>query len=208
MRKPRITACRVSHICYTQTMTTLTGIQGLDFVCMAADSQITEDNIGTISITTPKIIDKGKYLLGITGDSRPGDILTYNWTPPAYNKSLTPVQHMGKKVIPSIIDAFNTNGYSWNSNTDDKDSGFDYLLSFDANLFHVACDLSFLQSKGNYYGIGSGGQFAMGYLWNKWKGTNISRKKALEYSDLAIRCAESFDINTGLPIQLVIQERE
>ncbi|NDG32622.1 hypothetical protein EB118_21435, partial [bacterium] len=48
-------------------------------VIMAADSQITEDNLRTISSTTPKIIEVGRYLIGLVGDSRPGDILAYNW---------------------------------------------------------------------------------------------------------------------------------
>jgi hypothetical protein len=41
---------------------------------MAADSQITEDNQRIISPKTPKIIRLGKYILGISGDARPGDI--------------------------------------------------------------------------------------------------------------------------------------
>lgn len=187
-------------------MTTLVGIQGKDYVVLAADSQITEDNLRTISLTTPKIIRKGRYLLGITGDTRPGDILTYNWNPPAIPRGTDPVQHMGKRVIPSIIDAFATNGYHNYNNNDDKDGGFDYLLAFNAQLFHIACDLSFIQSHLNYYGIGSGGQFATGFLWKKVT-IDISKKKAMELADLAIRCAETFDINTREPVQLVVQEK-
>lgn len=188
-------------------MTTLVGLQGKDFVVMAADSQITEDNLRTISLTTPKIIRKGRYLLGITGDTRPGDILTYNWEPPAIPKNCDPVQHMGKRVIPSIMDAFSKNGYH-NYGGDDKDGGFDYLLAFNAQLFHIACDLSFIQSHTGYYGIGSGGQFATGFLWGKYPQGNITKKLASELADLAIRCSEMFDINTGLPVQLVVQERK
>jgi hypothetical protein len=51
---------------------------------------------------------------------------------------------MGKKVIPSIIKAFNENNYDFNKV--DPDGGFDYLLSFNGNIFRVACDLSFFQS--------------------------------------------------------------
>ena len=61
-------------------MTTLVAIELDDMAVLAADSQITEDTMRTISTSTPKIIPIGKYLLGITGDARPGDILTYNWT--------------------------------------------------------------------------------------------------------------------------------
>ncbi len=91
-------------------MTTLVGIQLDKQVVLAADSQITEDNLRTVSTSTPKIIHVGKYLLGITGDTRPGDILAYNWTPPTY-KGANPIQWMGKKVLPSILTAFKENGY-------------------------------------------------------------------------------------------------
>ena len=91
-------------------MTTVVGIQSKDFCILAADSQITEDNLRTISLKTPKIIEKGQYLLAITGDTRPGDILTYNWNPPTYKISYDPVQFMGKRIIPSIIKTFNEGG--------------------------------------------------------------------------------------------------
>jgi hypothetical protein len=51
-------------------MTTLVGISSNDFVVMAADSQITDGDQRIISVETPKIITTGKYMLGLTGDSR------------------------------------------------------------------------------------------------------------------------------------------
>ena len=72
-------------------MTTVVAIEIADRVVFAADSQITEDNQRTIATTTPKLIAVGQYILGIVGDSRPGDILAYNWKPPTY-KGADPVQ--------------------------------------------------------------------------------------------------------------------
>ncbi len=107
---------------YFSAMTTLVGIQIEDLVILAADSQITEDNLRTISSTTPKIISVGKYLLGLVGDSRPGDILAYNWNPPPY-KGADPVAWMGKKVMPSILKAFKENGYEPYEASKDKEAG-------------------------------------------------------------------------------------
>ncbi len=47
---------------YSSAMTTLVGVQLEDRVVMAADSQITEDNLRTVSTSTPKILNVGKYL--------------------------------------------------------------------------------------------------------------------------------------------------
>lgn len=186
-------------------VTTLVGIQVDDGCLMAADSQITEDNLRTISTATPKIIYVGRYLLGITGDSRPGDILSYNWTPPAY-KGADPVQWMGKKVLPSILAAFKENGYDPYESTKEKDAGFDYLVSFNGNLFHIATDLSFIQSDNGLYGLGSGGAFALGYLTGL--PANYDLNKAARHAEKAVEISSMLDINTCPPIQLVLQTKE
>lgn len=186
-------------------MTTLVGVQLDDRCVIAADSQITEDNLRTISTGTPKIISVGKYLLGITGDSRPGDILAYNWTPPSY-KGANPVQWMGKKVMPSILAAFKENGYDPYEATKEKDAGFDYLVAFNGTLFHIAVDLSFIKSDQNIYGLGSGGQFALGYL------TGLSNRQlsidSERHARRAVEIASVLDVNTCPPIQLVVQHKE
>lgn len=186
------------------TVTTLIGVQLEDRVCLAADSQITEDNLRTISLSTPKIVHVGKYLLGIVGDTRPGDILAYNWTPPPY-KGADPVQWMGKKIIPSIITAFRENNYDPYSAEKDKEAGFDYLISFNGSLFHIACDLSFISSQYGIYGLGTGGQFALGYLYDRH--TSITTKTLERHARRAVEIASVFDINTAEPIQIVTQER-
>lgn len=185
-------------------MTTLVGIQTEDMVIMAADSQITEDNLRTISSTTPKIIDVGRYLIGLVGDSRPGDILAYNWNPPPY-KGANPVQWMGKKVMPSILKAFKENGYDPYEATKDKETGFDYLVAFDGNLFHIATDLSFIQSDKGVYGLGSGGAYALGYLYGRVD--HITLGNAHQHAERAVKIASILDINTCPPIQLVSQGR-
>ena len=184
-------------------MTTIVGIQGKDYAVLVADSQITEDNLVTLAISTPKIVVVGKFLLGISGDTRPGDILSYNWKPPTYHNE-NPAQFMGKKVIPSIITAFNDNNYDYNKV--DKDGGFDYLVAFNGNIFRIACDLSFFQSDVGIYGIGSGGQFALGYLYSIIK-TDTDIAYAKRHARKSVDIASVLDSNTGKPLQLVVQER-
>jgi ATP-dependent protease HslVU (ClpYQ) peptidase subunit len=186
-------------------VTTLIGIQLEDRCILAADSQVTEDNLRTISTTTPKIISVGKYLLGITGDSRPGDILSYNWNPPSY-KGADPVQWMGKKVMPSVLTAFKENGYDPYEATKEKDAGFDYLVAFNGNLFHIAIDLSFIQSSLGLYGLGSGGAFGLGYL-SGLSSASLNLKPE-RHAERAVEISSVLDVNTHPPIQLVTQRRE
>ena len=184
-------------------MTTITGVQLIDYAVLVADSQITEDNLVTLAVTTPKIIEVGKFLIGISGDTRPGDILSYNWKPPIY-RGEDPVQFMGKKVIPSISQAFTDNNYDYNKES--KDGGFDYLIAFNGNIFRIACDLSFFQADHGAYGIGSGGQLALGYLYSVIK-PDMDLAYAKRHARRAVEIASVLDANTGKPLQLVVQER-
>jgi ATP-dependent protease HslVU (ClpYQ) peptidase subunit len=182
-------------------MTTLVAINGPDFVVMAADSQITDNDQRIISTQTPKIVEIGKYLVGLTGDSRPGDILAFNWRPPAY-KGGDPVQHMGKRVVPSIINAFKENGYE-----PDKDSGFTFLIAFDGMCFSIANDYSFNASEMGLFAAGSGGNYALGYLYSLDRKAYTRLLTAKVVAEKAVKIASVLDINTCPPIQLVVQER-
>jgi ATP-dependent protease HslVU (ClpYQ) peptidase subunit len=186
-------------------VTTLIAIELDDLAVIAADSQITEDSLRTVSTSTPKILHVGKYLLGITGDARPGDILTYNWNPPTY-KGADPVQWMGKKVMPSILTAFKENGYDPFEAVKEKDSGFDYIVAFNGNVFHIATDLSFIKSDDKIYGIGSGGAYALGYLYDRLG--SLTANNVERHARRSVQIASMLDINTCPPIQLVTQRRE
>lgn len=182
-------------------MTTLVGIQGKDYTVMAADSQITDNDQRIISIQTPKIVHVGKYLLGVTGDSRPGDILAYNWNPPTYKTTYHPVEFMGKKIIPSIYSAFKDNGYE----IDPKETNFTYLLSFNAYLFSIGGDLSFNASEMGLFAAGSGGNYALGYLYSLEHKSYNKLLTAKVVAEKAVKIASVLDINTCPPIQLEVQ---
>jgi ATP-dependent protease HslVU (ClpYQ) peptidase subunit len=113
---------------------------------------------------------------------------------------------MGKKVLPSIVKAFKDNGYDPYEANKEKDSGFDYLVAFAGNLFHVATDLSFIQSKLGIYGLGTGGQFALGYLAGLT--SNSLALKPEQHAEKSVEIASMLDVNTHPPIQLVTQRRE
>ena len=184
-------------------MTTLIGVQGKDFVVFAADSQITDNDQRIISIQTPKIIHVGKYLLGVTGESRPGDILSYNWRPPVYKPTYDPVDFMGKKIIPSIYSTFKENGYE----IDAKETNFAYLLSFNAYLFSIGGDLSFNASEMGLFAAGSGGNYALGYLYSLQAKSYNNLLTAKVVAEKAIKIASILDVNTCPPIQLEVQMR-
>ena len=108
--------------------------------------------------------------------------------------------------MPSILAAFKENGYDPYEATKDKDSGFDYIVAFDGNVFHIATDLSFIKSDHKIYGIGSGGAYALGYLYDRLG--RLTAGNVEQHAEKAVQIASMLDINTCPPIQLVIQQRE
>lgn len=181
-------------------MTSIAGFQGVDFAILGADSQVTDGDKRISSPSTPKIVKLGKYLLAVSGDCRPGDILTYNWKPPLYDRS-NPVKFMGGKVIPSIIEAFKAQGYDWTK----EGVSYSYLFAFAGNIFEIGDDLSLTQSADGLYGVGSGSPYALGYLAGELP--NLTK---LEWAQgeigVALEIAAKYDINTSAPFQIEVQK--
>jgi ATP-dependent protease HslVU (ClpYQ) peptidase subunit len=194
--------CLTTRRAIVTAMTTLVGLQGSDFVVFAADSQITDGDQRIISVETPKILTTGKYLLGLTGDSRPGDILAYAWKPPLYEGE-NPTHFMGSKILPSISAAFKEGNYE----VDNKEMNFSFLIAFNGNLFSIGGDLSFNTSERGLFAAGSGGNYALGYLYSLPPKNYNTLLMASVVAEKAVQTASILDINTSPPIQVVAQER-
>lgn len=177
-------------------MTTIIGFQGADFAILGADSQITDGDKRILSPSTPKITKIGKYLLGVSGDCRPGDILMYLWKPPAYDDT-DPVKFVGRKIIPSIIAAFKAQGYDYTKDA----ASYSYLLAFNGNIFEIGDELSISQSSDGIYGVGSGSPYGMGYMASI-KG-EVGKNEILQALDVSAK----YDINTAAPFQIEVQKR-
>jgi ATP-dependent protease HslVU (ClpYQ) peptidase subunit len=180
-------------------MTTAIAFQGPDFAILGADSQVTDGDKRILSPSTPKIVKLGKYLLAVRGDCRPGDILTYNWKPPAFDGT-DPVKFMGKKIVPAIIAAFRANGYDF-----DKDgASFGFLLAFGGNVFEIGDDLSINQSADGLYAIGSGSAYALGALAGQLPNL-VKDDWAADWILEALAISAKYDINTAAPFQIEVQ---
>ena len=110
---------------------------------------------------------------------------------------------MGKRVIPSIYNAFKEYGYDVN----DKEASFSYLLAFDGVMFSIGPDLSFNASENGLFTAGSGGSYALGYLYSLKPSSYRTLLMAKVIAERAVKIASVLDINTCPPIQLEVQQR-
>jgi len=180
-------------------MTTLIAFQGPNFAILGADSQITDGDKRIISPSIPKVVKLGKYLVGVAGDVRPGDLLAFNWKPPAYDGT-DPVKLMGRKIIPSIIATFRDGGYDYAK----EGASYSYLIAFAGNVFEIGDDLSMSQSQDGLYAVGSGSAYALGYLSGTLSNLTQSEWAQNEIIE-ALKIAAKYDVNTSAPFQIEIQ---
>jgi ATP-dependent protease HslVU (ClpYQ) peptidase subunit len=118
-------------------------------------------------------------------------------------KSQDPVEWVGRVVIPSIYNTFKDNGYEPN----DKEASFCYLLAFNSYLFSIGSDLSFNSSENGLFTAGSGGPYALGYLYSLKPSSYRSLLMAKVIAERSVKIASVLDINTCPPIQIVTQQR-
>jgi ATP-dependent protease HslVU (ClpYQ) peptidase subunit len=74
-------------------------------------------------------------------------------------------------------------------------------------LFSIGQDLSFNASEHGLFTAGSGGPYALGYLYSLKPHSYKSLLMAKVVSERAVKIASVLDINTCPPIQLVTQQR-
>ncbi len=177
-------------------MTTIVGIQGDGWTVMAADSQITDENsCRIVSSETPKIIKFKDLLIGLRGDARPGDIISYNWKPPKITGD--PQKWLVSKMIPSMIDAFDDFGYDWES----EEADFNFMVSIKGVLFDIGSDMSISKADQGLFFSGSGGKIALGYMASQDFATvEDAARVAVE----AVTIASIFDIHTSEPVLVEI----
>jgi ATP-dependent protease HslVU (ClpYQ) peptidase subunit len=177
-------------------MTTIVGVCKNGNVTIGADSQVTDGNRRNNHPKMEKISKKNGYLIAGSGDSQPCDILQHIFLPPVPTvKEREDLYHfMIVKFIPAMRECLEENG--WKPDREDKDSGFNFLIAFDGEIFDIGDDFSVVLNSEGIYGVGAGSQYAIGALY-----AGASVEKALEI-------AANNDVYTSGPFQIVRQQKQ
>lgn len=165
-------------------MTTIIGVQRQWGVLMAADSQVNWGDRPTTSFGVEKITSRNGYLIAAAGDGRVADMVCYEWKPPKITGSGDMHKFVVTKVVPSLRKFLN------DGNADYKNAEFEILIALRGQLYAIASDLSVIRDEEGFYGIGTGGQYAVGALYS---GASLED---------AVTIAIKLDINSGGPIQI------
>lgn len=184
-------------------MTAIVGIQGKGWSLIAADSLTTYDDKPYYAKGQDKVHKKGDYVFAFAGDAIAGNIAYYLWNPPKYIKTVPTDIFMQTKVLPSLREVMQDNGYVVDT-TKDKEAGFDALLSLNGVIYEIDQDYLWSRDDRGLYAVGSGGAIALGALAAAGMSKNSS-KSADAVARRAIKISADYNISVGGDIKVIVQ---
>lgn len=149
-------------------MTTIVGVQ-LEHGCViVSDSRIAAGGKVYTHTDMVKAVERGSYIISGAGDYRALQVVLHGWTPPlvTVKAKANLYEFMINKVIPSLRTTLVEAGIDLAKGSGDSDDKFELslLLAVNGTLFEIDSDFAVGMNSTNYYGIGSGGDFAVGAL--------------------------------------------
>ena len=175
-------------------MTTIIAMQDDDGVRMMADTQITASGIPYFHADMQKVIQRGQYLLGITGHLVALQAIQSSWNPPTWKPKFkgTLYDFILTNVIPSLK-AFVGEQELITGNF--EEDVFSLLLAINGEVFEIDQDFSVSRREDGIYAIGTGSAYAMGALL------------AGAFMDEAMEIAATMDLNTHDPFVEMTQDK-
>jgi ATP-dependent protease HslVU (ClpYQ) peptidase subunit len=114
-----------------------------------------------------KAVERGSYIIGGAGDYRALQVVLHGWTPPlATAKAKTNLyEFVINKVAPSLKATLLEAGIEFTKSSDNDDKfELQLIIGINGVLFEIDSDFAVAMNDNNFYGIGSGGDFALGAL--------------------------------------------
>jgi ATP-dependent protease HslVU (ClpYQ) peptidase subunit len=147
-------------------MTTIIGVEYANRCVVLGDSRVVGDSKIYSHPDMVKVITNGNYLVGVAGDVRALQVVLHTWKPPAFlAKDRTNIfQFMVNKVAPSLKQLLTDAGLL-DSKSPDKDFEINIIVGLNGSLFEIDSDFAVSRSDSGYYGIGTGGDYALGALY-------------------------------------------
>lgn len=153
-------------------MTCIVALKENNIIYMASERAASDDDL-TIRISHPKIMKKGPYLIGFAG-TMDGEKIFHNFNPSVPKDSSDIDKFMHSGFLKELRDFYD----EWWVDTL-KEDGLILLIGVNGKIYeHVASDMSMTELCLGYGSVGSGSQYAYGYLYaTENKGNPESRVK-------------------------------
>lgn len=151
----------------------------------------------------PKVIKNNGVIFGAAGDLRTINLLSAFKSPaPAVNLETRELDlWVNTKLVPGLKDWFDRNGCL-------KDGDHQSLIMVVANatVYEIGNSFEWMRDDRKVYAIGSGGDYAMGYLYGRPrpKTAEEARREVRRALEIAI----DLDMGSGPPIHTLLVKRK
>lgn len=147
-------------------MTTIIGVEYANRCVVLGDSRVVGDSKIYFHPDMVKVVTNGNFIIGAAGDVRALQVILHTWKPPvAVAKDKDNLfQFMISKVVPSLKQQLTEYGLL-DTKSADKEFELYVLIAFNGNIFEIDSDFAVSRSESGYYGIGTGGDYALGALY-------------------------------------------
>lgn len=188
-------------------ITTIAAIQGDDYAVIAFDSKVVDGEGGgktfLLPADIPKVVRNNGLLLGAAGDLRAINLLC-SFKSPAPGAGIEPREldsWVNQKFVPALKDWFDRNGSL-------KEGGHQSLVLAVVNctVYEIGNEFEWLRDERGLYAIGSGGDYALGYLYGRPrpKTPEEARKEARK----ALEISSTLDAGSGPPIHTIVVRKK
>lgn len=194
-------------------MTTIAAVQGPTWAVVGSDSQISEEygRTYTLAKAGSKVTKNKKYLLGAAGDVRAINLLAYVFRPPNAQSFVDARldRFITSDFVPALRDCFEKNGYGdrRNNETGAAESGSQVLTVINGSIYVIGEDYSWVRDALGLYGMGTGGDFAVGVLHALLPDGTKDINEARVAVKTALTVAARLDAASGPPFTLFNQHR-
>ena len=186
-------------------MTTLAGIQGNGWSVIGSDTRVIDDSrIYSTPRHSSKIFKVSDYIIAVAGDWRPAQILQHDMVYPKLPvkpTEKTMEKFFSQEFIPSLRNTYADEGWAI-----DKDTESSLLISACGYMFSVDTDYAWTRDRRGYYGVGTGGDYAVGYMSAFSFPKDVETAKDIVRRALGV--ASQYDSNTGEPFIIYTQENK
>jgi ATP-dependent protease HslVU (ClpYQ) peptidase subunit len=147
-------------------MTTIIGVEYANRCVVLGDSRVVGDSKIYSHPDMVKVVTNGNFIIGAAGDVRALQVILHTWKPPvAVAKDKDNLfQFMISKVVPSLKQLL-TDYNLLDTKSTDKDFELYVLIAYNGNIFEIDSEFAVSRSDSGYYGIGTGGDYALGALY-------------------------------------------
>jgi ATP-dependent protease HslVU (ClpYQ) peptidase subunit len=186
-------------------MTTIAAIQGDGWAVIGYDSLVSEESRTFIlPKDSGKVGKNGPYLLGAAGDVRAINLVLHTLKPPAptpTDRGVKLDKFISTKFVPALKACFDEAQYGEKGSQDSS-----VLVVVNGSIYEIGSNYEWCHDQEGIYALGSGGDYALGALYQAKEGKKRTVAHARSSVKSALEIASTLDTDTGGPLHILTQK--